>query len=247
MRSVDLPTDDVLLANVVSFLIEGREFYEANLLLLCDIKTEVYNSYRDNTELIVEVLGSRGVYEIVRNNDQVKATIVQAFNAVLPRDVFVEHITSRVPLTDFDSSWRSKLTRAIEDKEALNQGIPIKDGHILRWENLNFRSPNEINIAKALNEYEVFFLPNCMARFGSPTLSMRKNREADFLVCYDGKWGIIEVDGETYHTNAARDHERDRLFRSHGIRVIERYTAEQCAKEPQSVVRQFLALLKKNG
>jgi len=67
------------------------------------------------------------------------------------------------------------------------------------------------------------------------------------LICCDGKWGIIEVDGETIHTNAARDHERDRLFREYGIREIEHFTAKECTSNPTFVAKKFLDLLRKNG
>lgn len=139
------------------------------------------------------------------------------------------------------------MEEVIAGKKALNQCIPIKEGKIYYWDNLRFRSPHEVAIAKALNEYEVLFLPNCMARLGSPNTDEQKNREADFWVCCDGKWGIMEVDGETIHTNAARDHDRDRLFRTHSIRVIERFTAKECISHPELVVKKFLDLLRKNG
>ena len=242
----ELPEKELLLASTINFLIEGQEFYEASLLLLlcADIEVQVSESYRESTALIIVILGSRAIYEIIHGDDKhVKETIKQAFNAVLPLDMHVDFITSRVQLVEIDSQWRLKLSQS---KKALNQGIPIKDSTRFPWENLYFRSPHEIAIAKELNEHEVFFLPNCMARFGSAIPSNRKNREADFLVCYDGKWGIIEVDGEINH-RAAEDHDRDRLFRSHRIRVIERFTAKQCTNEPKKVVREFLDLLNKNG
>jgi very-short-patch-repair endonuclease len=71
------------------------------------------------------------------------------------------------------------------------------------------------------------------------------NREPDFLVCKDGHWGVLEVDGDLYHSRAAKDHERDRLFRACGIKVVERYTANRCYREPEKVVGEFLVLLDK--
>lgn len=163
-------------------------------------------------------------------------------------DYEVENITPRVDLIDINSSnWRKTMEEALEGKKALKQCIPIKEGKIHYWDNLRFRSPHEMAITQALNVYEVLFLPNCMARLGSPNPSERKNKEADFLICCDGKWGIMEVDGETIHTNAARDHERDRLFRTYRIRVIERFTAKECINDAEFVVTKFLDLLRKNG
>jgi hypothetical protein len=84
-----------------------------------------------------------------------------------------------------------------------------------------------MRIAVALDRSGVLFLPNCMGRLSGST--GRKNLECDFLVCHEGKWGILEVDGEPYHPakRAAQDHERDRLFKAHGIRVVERFDARE--------------------
>jgi hypothetical protein len=246
---MELPTDEVLLASAINFLFEGQEIYEASLLLLCNIKTHPWNRYDEVTTLMVEIIGSRAVYDILQNDALPSKEIIQrAFNAVLPFGYGIETVAARVDLVNINSSnWREMMEEVLEGEKALNQCIPIKDREIYYWDNLRFRSPPEIAIAQVLNEYEVLFLPNCMARLGSPKPDERKNREADFLVCFDGKWGIIEVDGETIHTNAARDHDRDRLFRTHRIRVIERFTAKECISDPRLVVKKFLELLKKNG
>src|SRR5207249_11659060 len=90
------------------------------------------------------------------------------------------------------------------------------------WNNLRFRSASETKIAAALDKVQgVWFLPNCRGRVGAP--EDRKNREADFLVCHKGKWGILEVDGEAFHppSRTTEDHERDRLFKLHGMIVME--------------------------
>src|SRR5260221_503562 len=107
-------------------------------------------------------------------------------------------------------------------------------------------SASSFKIAEALDKANVLFLPNCKARLGIP--SSRENREADFLICTDGKWGILEVDGEPFHppSRTVYDHERDRLFRSHGIRVVEHYDATKCYNEPDTVVQEFLQMLNKS-
>ena len=52
--------------------------------------------------------------------------------------------------------------------------------------------------------------------------------------------------GEPFHpaTRTVEDHKRDRLFRSHGIQVVEHFDATECYKDPDRVVRDFLKLLK---
>jgi very-short-patch-repair endonuclease len=98
-------------------------------------------------------------------------------------------------------------------------------------------------VAQALDRAGVLFLPNCRARLNLN--DKRTNREADFLVCHHGKWGILEVDGEPFHppSRTVQDHERDRLFQKHGIKTIEHYDATRCYNAPSDVVAEFLQLL----
>ncbi|MCA9078631.1 MAG: hypothetical protein KDA93_26630 [Planctomycetaceae bacterium] len=94
-------------------------------------------------------------------------------------------------------------------------------------------------MAKALDDAKALFFPNCKARLG---VSERINKEPDFLVFHSGNWGILEVDGP-HHTSAAVDHERDRLFKHHGIQLIEHFDAAECFENAQGVVKKFLYLL----
>ena len=129
--------------------------------------------------------------------------------------------------------------KGIDNCLASNQGSNAD----LQWENLNFRSHAEIQIAKALDRAGVLFYPNCRCRLNI-TIG-RGNRESDFLVFHQGRWGILEVDGEHWHPpcRAVEDHERDRLFKAHGILFVEHYDADRCSKEPNEVVREFLQIL----
>ena len=102
-----------------------------------------------------------------------------------------------------------------------------------------------MRIAEALERVErppVLFLPNCLARLG---FSYRQNREADFLICHRGKWGILEVDGPFSHPPARKvdDDERARLFKAHGIRLVEHFDAGNCLEDADGIVRRFLYLL----
>src|SRR5687767_14259452 len=89
-----------------------------------------------------------------------------------------------------------------------------------RWERLRFRSAAEVRIAQALERASVGFLPNCRARVDS--CELRYTIEPDFLVLSDGRWGVLEVDGEPWHPpeRAAAEHERDRAFYRHGCALV---------------------------
>ena len=78
--------------------------------------------------------------------------------------------------------------------------------------------------------------------------SVARTAKADFLVCADGKWGILEVDGEPFHppSRTVADHDRDRVFRLHGVRVVEHFEASECFNNPDQVVAKFLELLRKS-
>lgn len=123
-------------------------------------------------------------------------------------------------------------------RQVSNQGINAPH----EWKGFWFRSRTEIRIAKALDRAGLLFYPNSKARLNKA--EFRVNRESDFLVFRAGKFGILEVDGRDYHQTAADDHERDRLFKRYGIRVIERFDATRCWNEPDKVVQEFLEILK---
>jgi very-short-patch-repair endonuclease len=113
---------------------------------------------------------------------------------------------------------------------------------------LSFRSKTEREIAKALDRANVVFAPNAKVRLGV-TADHRQTLEPDFLVCCDGKLGLLEVDGSEWHPpqRSAEEHERDRRFHEHGIRVVQRFDARRWYEMPDEVVAEFLRLLRLNG
>ena len=121
--------------------------------------------------------------------------------------------------------------------------IPIQSRKVM-WQNLSFSSVSEVKIAQALDRVDVLFFPNCRGRLN--TTEGRRNRECDFLVCYEGFWGILEVDGEPFHpaSRAAEDHKRDGFFLDHGV-WVHRFDSNECFKYPDDIVQRFLQRLKR--
>ena len=76
---------------------------------------------------------------------------------------------------------------------------------------------------------------------------MRTMVEPDFVVCYLGKWGVLEVDGSSHEGRKADDTEKDRLYHAHQIRVVRRYTEEAARQNPDAVVAEFLRDLEQLG
>ena len=146
---------------------------------------------------------------------------------------------------NLDPNWRAELQEIAHGRGVHNQGVEIPGRSTVTWKgNIKFRSESERRIAIALDATGVLFLPNCLTRLSAG--DSRITKESDFLVCRDGKWGILEVDGP-FHPRAALDHSRDRLFQAYRVRVIQRYDWQECLNDAPGVVQQFLTLLEKNG
>jgi Pentapeptide repeats (8 copies) len=123
----------------------------------------------------------------------------------------------------------------ISSEKGHNQGVQSNsEEQIYHWNDLRFHSDAQIKIAEALDRAGVLFFPNSKARI--TTTEGRENQEPDFLIFHNGKWGILEVDGEV-------DEERDRILESHGIPIIQHYDATQCSDQPDLVVQEFLEML----
>jgi hypothetical protein len=162
------------------------------------------------------------------------ATLAHALRAVLPAGVWVERLIVRPG---------EKTPHVVElVRTAPNQAVVELAPRT--WAGMRFRSDSEVRIAQALDRAGALFLPGALARLGS--LDARHNREADFLVCWQGAWGILEVDGEPFHgpEHAAADAERDQLFRQHGVALVAHYDAARCFTAPDAVVADFLATLR---
>jgi very-short-patch-repair endonuclease len=240
---------DRLLASAARFLIDGQEEDAANVLLSCAL--DVWESgetwYQGDERLCavhIELSGPRTAYDILNNWDHpITKAVRRALDAVLPTHTYIKHFAVAAELMNLDPRWREELLEIARGKGAHNQ---VAEANAPRtWNNLRFRSESEVRVARALDQANVMFLPNCRARIGLQ--ANRQNREADFLVCHNGKLGILEVDGEPFHppSRTAEDHERDRLFKLHGILVVEHFDAGECFENPAGVVARFLNILKK--
>jgi len=166
----------------------------------------------------------------------------RAAEALRPPEYGIVFLQARASLVTTPSAeWRNELLAILDGRSVDNQAIGFNATK--SYQGLRFRSESEVRVAQALDRVGVLYLPNCKARVGSK--DRRRNSEADFLICADGKWGVLEVDGSQWHPpqRAAQDHRRDRPFKHHGAVVVERFDAGECFENPDGVVKQFLALL----
>lgn len=141
------------------------------------------------------------------------------------------------------------VLEAPPDEEAPLPRPAWQKGSFLEHDGLPFRSKTETRIYDALKKRNALFFVNATAVLGAKVdeRGRRIVREPDFLVCFGGKWGILEVMGEQFHpaATAMRDHDRARLFDDYGVRCIHFYPADRCYKDPEGVVEDFLRRLEK--
>lgn len=87
----------------------------------------------------------------------------------------------------------------------------------------------------------LLIVPNAWAKL--PT--RRHPLRPDFLICYAGRAGIIEVDGPRHNGRLSQDRSRDRLFEDAGIAYIDHLDAEATSDPPEiaAIVNRFLRRL----
>jgi hypothetical protein len=256
-----VPDGDDLLGRAVRFLIDGGDDKAAAILVESRLNIRVVGVY-DHDEwgdvfyrvnYVVEAprAGYDALHQLyaaegARDWDAhaVGEAIRGALNAVTPANIEVRHIDARFDQTPAVEGWRTDVTAFLLGRETHNQASG--PGPMRMWENLRFRSESEKRVAQALDAAGAMFLPNCRARVTDD--GVRRTVEPDFLVCWKGRVGILEVDGEPFHppTRTVHDHARDRIFKTHGITVVEHFDASECFEQPAEVVRKFLALLERS-
>jgi hypothetical protein len=243
------PVDpDRFVASMARFLIEGDEREEARLLLACTVQARSnieQESYGPAChELVLTFYGPRKAYDLLRDQSSNLYTAFRhAAEALIPPGFDYPVIEARGSVVvPHSTDWRNELLAVLDGRDVDNQAVAFKATRT--YEGLRFRSESEVRIAQALDRAGVMYVPNCRSRIGSH--ERRRNCEADFLVMDDGRWGVLEVDGEQWHAGlAARDHERDRPFHFHGAHKVQRFDAGECFENPDTVVTKFLALLRK--
>jgi len=247
MEQPEFSFDEKIHASTVQFLIQVNKNDAAAALLACTFELqEEEHDWGVCTSYGVLLRAPQFVYEMLNDKEHpVRNAIVQALEAVLPFEAKLGYLLVRANLVEVAPEWKAQMLDIVLGKEVHNQGVSISNRTMIIWQNLRFRSESEKKIAEALDRAGVLFIPNCLARL--TTVEGRKNKEPDFVICHQGRWGILEVDGEPYHppSRTVDDHKRDRDFRKYGIQVVEHFDARECYQQPDRVVKDFLDTLMK--
>lgn len=243
--------DRTLQEQVAGALVASGQLAAAKLLASCELlvceESGTAETGEDGPRVVeIEILGPPTAGAVLCDGEHPMTRALRAaVRAALPPNTWIQGWTFTLAEDDEMPGGTTDLAtgRTAGGNDVSNQAADSAETRV--WQHLRFRSESEVRIAQALDRAAVLFLPNCKARLGPPR--QRENREPDFLICMDGKWGILEVDGEPYHppTRTVHDHERARLFKAHGIRVVEHFDATACYRDPDAVVRRFLDLLRR--
>ena len=125
-------------------------------------------------------------------------------------------------------SDRVEITEEENETETQSPAEPLT----YSWNGWQFHSAAEANIAEALDRAGVLFFPKATARL--TTTDGRQNQDLYFLICYQGKLGILAIDLQD------DDEASDRILESQGIHAIAHYDVTECTEEPDRVVLEFL-------
>ncbi|AMV24112.1 hypothetical protein VT84_06925 [Gemmata sp. SH-PL17] len=145
--------------------------------------------------------------------------------------------------------WFKVIPTLVPATESGLNNASFKVESTIAHDELRFRSRSEIAIYDVFKSRDVLFFPNAAAILGRHSPEAFEKREPDFLVCHKGKWGILEVSGEPWHSGAistAKDHDRSRLFQHYGLVCVQHFDANRCRHSPADVVDEFLLLLAKS-
>ncbi len=159
-----------------------------------------------------------------------------------------DHDIGRVrisPLLTTDNKWREKALAWVSGDKVNNQGRVRSDNLPSRsLDGLLFRSQPEINLYNALKTNGVSFAPLPVFIRGG---SSYRRIEPDFVIIKDGVVMVVEVDGDTVHTETPADaHARTTMLAHEGV-YIERVKAKECETQESAVAcaKQILQIMQK--
>lgn len=150
-----------------------------------------------------------------------------------------------VPAVVDDPQWREKASAWLTGAKLTNQGR-VRSSNVapLAQDGLLFRSQPEIYLYKALKSLGVSFAPLPVFIRGGESYS---RIEPDFFLVHKGISLVVEVDGDTVHTETpAEAQARIRTLQQEGV-AVERISASECntqEKAQESAGKIMLALRK---
>lgn len=143
-------------------------------------------------------------------------------------------------------TWRQDFLNILKSGESLNQGKFIREEKLVSWNNMRFASMEEMLLAQALEKVKktrdnlkLVYFPNCLARVLVDGTNV--NMYPDFLICINGKWGILEVNGKQHNLpeQAELDNNKRNLLAKAKIQMYF-YSAESIRQDAERIVCEFI-------
>jgi hypothetical protein len=240
----DCPPEEQLRETLVKYFLETCDeekgkFY-ANLLLDCTYQLQGYVDEEGYHYWHAIVKAHPQAFEYYKREIEDWRFLQSLIMAALP-----DYVTNGVELAlkrqEGAAGWDQGVRQYLAGDYVDNQGAagksPILDDLALRY-----KSHAEVAVSKALRKAGVLFFPLPVAVMTINGKSYK--REPDFLICDEGRWGVLEVQGDSYHLSATKDHERAETLQRHGIKYVRFYDSKECHQDPDGVVRKFRHWLK---
>ena len=102
------------------------------------------------------------------------------------------------------------------------------------WKKWCFHSLEQVKIAEALDRAGVMFFPNSKAQL--PNCEDQPYKQVDFLICYNSKLGVLEIQ----YSDTEKQEQRDYFLSKQGIFLIEYCDPVQCLEDPDQIVQEFI-------
>ncbi|AMW27613.1 MULTISPECIES: hypothetical protein [Arthrospira] len=210
--------------DIVAILVDSDPYIELNnksqeKILKLEVPLYIYGKFKERSNI--------GDYE-----SKIHVVVKDIVNRTFNENVNGVTIT---PKLESKPEWRKDAWQWLfgESGKINNQGRVRSDNIASRkCDGLLFRSPPEINLYKALQTQEITFAPLPVFVRGGCN---RKRIEPDFVIVREGVFMIVEVDGDTFHTESpAKAHERTEMLHGEGV-YVERVQAKDCMTEEKAI------------
>jgi hypothetical protein len=174
--------------------------------------------------------------------EAIRVEAVAIFNA------YSNHSFDRVIVTSelkADPEWRQKAIAWLAGGGVTNQGR-VRSNNIAsrQHDGLLFRSEPEIHLYKAFKSLGISFAPLPVFVRGGESY---RRIEPDFVLVKHGVMMVVEVDGDTVHTETPADaHSRTKMLMDEGVK-LERLKASECETPDLAVesAKRIIALMEK--
>ena len=148
--------------------------------------------------------------------------------------------------------WREQLNDALNGKRPINQARKVRrEGPQFLEDYLAFTNAGELKVYRALKKLQENDLPSEETIGIYPLAGGRipgHTWEPDLLVTYQGRTGVLEIDGPHHNPATRTQYECEHLFRESGIAWVDRVTVEAVDNpgELEQTLRRFLRELVKH-